>query len=247
MQPRFKEGTGSVGIRGLWGGLVLAALVALWHWTPGPVCGAVGGGSNTTTTFTTSTTHHTTYTRVDLEDLQADRTRIIAELDELPAIPIVYDQTFSDSPSSATVQAGILAAKAALEAAAAPRTVTFIGPTFVASAVNSNTVHTGDVLDHTTQTVSTTTSFGPGTILIGDDQSQTFFVQAGTININTNTHTESFVNQLYQTTVYHEATYPLDGEVEAVSIPTLSEWAQIGMVALLIGGGLLAIRRQTKG
>ncbi len=30
-------------------------------------------------------------------------------------------------------------------------------------------------------------------------------------------------------------------------IPTLSEWAQIGMAALLVGGGLLAIRRQAKG
>lgn len=28
-------------------------------------------------------------------------------------------------------------------------------------------------------------------------------------------------------------------------IPTLSEWAQIGMVALLVGGGLLAIRKRS--
>lgn len=31
---------------------------------------------------------------------------------------------------------------------------------------------------------------------------------------------------------------------EATSIPTLSEWAQLGMVALLVGGGLLALRRR---
>lgn len=30
----------------------------------------------------------------------------------------------------------------------------------------------------------------------------------------------------------------------STGIPTLSEWAQIGMVALLVGGGLLAIRRR---
>jgi len=32
----------------------------------------------------------------------------------------------------------------------------------------------------------------------------------------------------------------------ATAIPTLSEWAQIGMAALLVGGGLLALRRQRR-
>jgi hypothetical protein len=31
----------------------------------------------------------------------------------------------------------------------------------------------------------------------------------------------------------------------ATAIPTLSEWAQIGMVALLAGGGLLALRKRS--
>jgi hypothetical protein len=31
----------------------------------------------------------------------------------------------------------------------------------------------------------------------------------------------------------------------STSIPTLSEWAQLGMVALLMGGRLLAIRKRS--
>lgn len=37
------------------------------------------------------------------------------------------------------------------------------------------------------------------------------------------------------------------GKCKPAGIPTLSEWAQIGMAALLVGGGLLAIRRQANG
>jgi hypothetical protein len=33
----------------------------------------------------------------------------------------------------------------------------------------------------------------------------------------------------------------------ATAIPTLSEWAQIGMAALLVGGGLWAMRRRAEG
>lgn len=35
----------------------------------------------------------------------------------------------------------------------------------------------------------------------------------------------------------------LAGSPTPAGIPTLSEWAQIGMAGLLVGGGLLAIRR----
>jgi hypothetical protein len=42
-------------------------------------------------------------------------------------------------------------------------------------------------------TITSTTTFGPATILIGEDQSETFFVEAGTINVNTNTHTATFL------------------------------------------------------
>jgi hypothetical protein len=64
--------------------------------------------------------------------------------------------------------------------------------------------------------------------MIGEDQSQSFFVAAGTTNLNTNTHTETFLDVC-----------------DAAAIPTLSEWAQIGMAALLMGGGLLALCKRS--
>ena len=81
-----------------------------------------------------------------------------------------------------------------------------------------------------TNTSSTATAvLGPGTIMIGECQSQPFFVAAGTSNVNTNTHTETFVTCL--------ATGP-------DAIPTLSTWAMIAMVALMVAAGLLALRRR---
>ena len=44
----------------------------------------------------------------------------------------------------------------------------------------------------TNTSITTTTTFGPATILIGTDQSTTFFVAPGTTNVNVNTHTATF-------------------------------------------------------
>lgn len=82
-----------------------------------------------------------------------------------------------------------------------------------------------------TDTVTTTVALGPGTIATGDCQSQTFFVAAGTSNVNTNTHTETFV------TCAAAAPNP---------VPTLSTWALMAMVLLMVTGGLLALRRRPR-
>ncbi|MFN8018847.1 MAG: hypothetical protein U0P45_12080 [Acidimicrobiales bacterium] len=55
------------------------------------------------------------------------------------------------------------------------------------------------VEESTQESVTTDKSIGPATILIGEDQSVTYFVPAGTTNLNTNTHTETFVHTTYQT------------------------------------------------
>lgn len=39
---------------------------------------------------------------------------------------------------------------------------------------------------------------GPGVLLIGPDQLQTFFVPSGTVNTNINTHTDTFINPYFQ-------------------------------------------------
>ena len=144
------DGAGGRGVRGLWGGLVLAALVAAYWSMPAPVCGQ---GSSSNSTVTTSTSHHTS--------------------------------------------AGCPA--------------------------------------RTQDTVTVTVAFGPTTICIGNDGGDKtppncspgvlFTVAAGTENIDTNVHTETFV-------------------CDATAIPTLSEWAWIGMIGLLLAGGVLALRRR---
>jgi hypothetical protein len=215
------------GISGLWAALVLVGL-AVWSMQTGSVeaqCPPVGGGSST---VTTSTTSHSTHTRVD-----SFSTRITGRL---AMGTIVYDQTFPLPFSDPAVQQAVLDAKAALVAAAAPQVITIVGPTLLSSTV----MKTGEQVTGAQQSVTTTTTFGPATILIGEDQSQTFFVAAGTMNINTNTHTETFVNDLFLTT----QAYGLLA-VDARAIPTLSEWAQLGMAALLVLGGLAALRRRS--
>ena len=69
------------------------------------------------------------------------------------------------------------------------------------TATNSTTHHTSNEsppacqqvgTSRTETSVTTTTTIGPATIFVGEDQSVPFFVAAGTLNINTNTHTETF-------------------------------------------------------
>ena len=134
------SGTVGRGVRGLWGGLVLAVLVAAYWSMPAPVCGQGSGNI----TFTTSTSHHTS--------------------------------------AGCPARTGVT-------------------------------------------TVTTTSAIGPQTILIGEDQTVPFFVAAGMSNVNVNVHTETFV-------------------CDATAIPTLSEWAWIGMIGLLLAGGVLALRRR---
>jgi hypothetical protein len=82
---------------------------------------------------------------------------------------------------------------------------------------------------HFETSVTTTTTIGPATILIGENQSQTYFVPAGTQNINTNTHTESFAC--------------------TTSVPTLSGRALEYQTILLLAAGAIAwrFRRRASG
>ena len=87
-------------------------------------------------------------------------------------------------------------------------------------------------INHTETSVTTSVATGPGTIMIEACQLQTFLVAAGTSNVNTNTHTETFVDCL--------AAAPN-------AVPTLSEWAFLGMALLLTGFGVwqIAYRRRS--
>lgn len=167
---------------------------------------AVGGGGGPTNTFTTSTTEHETHTAVTGPASESSRTRVTAALDGA----IIHDETVTGGPTSAAVTAALARARSALEARGiAPASVT--GPATVSNSRDVQSTQVTSVLDRIETAVTTTLTFGPGVILIGPNQSQTFFVPAGTVNFNTNTHTEYFYNDVTTQTIVNNAHLQLSG------------------------------------
>jgi len=185
---------------------------------------AVGGGGTGNVTTTTSTTNSTTETgnKVYATDIHTYQTRVLG---------YIYDNQGNDAwpfngvtnhpPGSSEVNSLFNQARQAIRDAATNQAVmpgrcaslTIDPPVLTASSTSTSEVDTGqNVFNRNEVSVTTQTTFGPATILIGESQSQTFFVAAGTTNINTNTHTETFVDDLYQRTVQHNATYTIVGE-----------------------------------
>jgi len=68
-------------------------------------------------------------------------------------------------------------------------------------------VKVGEIVGRRGYTVTRAKSFGPATILIGEDQGQTCFVESGSVNVNTHTHVHEFITELFQAT---ELPPPLD-------------------------------------
>lgn len=174
------------------------------------------------TTFTTSTSSHTTLTRVD-QSIQVFQTRVLAVTDTFVE---AYDQAVSAAPGSAETNAAFEAARLALVAALVVESTTppndgsgviqTSPPSLVSSTQASQTVVITQ-LDHSQTSTTTTTTLGPATIFIGPDQSEAFTVVPGTQNINTDTHTESFVTETHRTTVTNAATYLLTGSYAPAS------------------------------
>jgi hypothetical protein len=185
--------------RGLLTALVLGGCVALL--SGGSAAGAPDGG---TTTTTTSTTHHDTHTRVDLTPVDAYETRVVAEAGGA----VVFERAFGAAPGAPAVVAAVGEARSALVAGGA---CSISGPVEEGAGSAAADAQVDEEFDHEETSVTTTTTFGPATILIGEDQSQVFFVAPGTTNVNVNTHTESFYDQLFQNTVTQEVTYRLTG------------------------------------
>ncbi len=183
-----------------------------------PAHAAVGGATNTTQTQTTSTTRHTTTTnqtnRVDVYE-----TTVLGYVYSDGAAGfhkvVLVDQTSSLSPSTTEIQTLVAntesAVNAALNGNVLPgRCASLSQETNVTQNASTDTQLTNT---QTAQQVSISTnlSIGPGTILIGEDQSQTFFVAQGTTNLNTNTHTETFVHNTYTATTTTETNYEVVG------------------------------------
>ena len=170
----------------------MALLVCASAWSVSPAGAAVGcGGGDVTNTCTTSWTAHTTVTEqtVEVEEYQ---TRVTAVLDGV----VVFDQTVNAAPGSPEVQA--LEAQAVAAVSGPGCSITGQGVTGSRSSTGSTV--TDQVAGRRDEPSPRKPSFGPATILIGEDQSQTYLVPAGVTNVNTNTHTETFVTRTTSTT-----------------------------------------------
>jgi hypothetical protein len=108
----------------------------------------------------------------------------------------VFDQTYALPYSDPTVQAAVAAAEAILAADNA----TFGAPVLTSTNTAPLGSQTADIVQPGpynqatgNTTVTTVNTFGPNTILVGDNQSDIFIVLAGQLDINVNTDIQYFI------------------------------------------------------
>jgi len=180
--------------------LCSALAAAGWlFFQPTPVAGQ---GGNTTTT--TSTTSHSTFTVLAPVNLTSRgySTQILGVLSNTAnaSNTTVFNVTVNSGLDLLEMRQQLELARQAVQAAhtQSGNQQLQISEAQLDSSqapVSATTTNNTDIFTGSLQSVTTETTFGPGTILIGPDQSQTFFVPPGTTNVNTNTHTESFFNR----------------------------------------------------
>ncbi len=175
-----------------------------------------GNAQTGSLTTTTSTTHHTTTTVVEQTN-QTDRgyrLTVRGIVVSGGAQEIVFEQTVDSALGLDGARDTIELARQAVLAAGAIRVepareiVGEVQPPATASQVE-------EVNRTQEDTVTSETTLGPATILVGEDLSETFMIAAGTVHINTNTHTETFVNQreVTTTTLTKTATFDVVGSL----------------------------------
>ena len=180
------------------------------------------GTINATTTNTSSTTQHETDIRIDLPDLLIvgpGGTTVLTSQQFLKKIVNGADRniiqwSLNKPLNDPKVQAALRAALSVMDGQK---------PAFPIGAVltlrdrkiststsstgspvtfnRSSSVMVGNVSLGTNTTVTNTVTVGPGTVLFGADMSQYFFLPAGNTNIDTNTHSENFYENLFRATV----------------------------------------------
>src|SRR5208282_4935029 len=158
------------------GGLLLSSLAAAaLLFAPGHANAAVGPPGTSNITQTTSTTDETTITNIT-----APGGGGVA-----PVVP-------GSGPLTSQLNQLLAGPNGAVIQSALNR-IGVLGPA-------TPTTFVGDTLVGTNTTVTTTGTIGPATIRIGVDQSQSFFVAAGTEDFNTNTDNQTFLDALYRST-----------------------------------------------
>jgi hypothetical protein len=161
-------------------------------------------------TCSVSTTNGTTHTSETLPG-----TTVVA-----PAQPVLTNQLqlALAGPNGAAIQAALA-------------NLGVLGPLSAATLIATQT--------HFETSVTQQLTTGPATILIGPDQSITFFVLPGTTNFNTNTHTQTFIHDIFQASrpLSNQGTNYLLGDLHTTFQTTLIDGSFQFMNVLLSRGG----------
>jgi hypothetical protein len=123
-------------------------------------------------------------------------------------VATVFDQTFSTAPNSAEVQAGVDRAVQAAQQATACR---IDPPALIGQSQSTASPRVGELPNHSEVAVTSTTTCGPARVRTGGDRAQTTVLLEDAVNVNVNTHTETFVDEVFQPTVTSSATYRVAG------------------------------------
>ncbi len=155
----------------------------------------------------------------------------------------VFDQTFALQFSDPTVQAAVTEADAILTADKA--TFGAPVPTSNITALESSLITdvTGTPVLDGNQIVTTTTTFGPATIFVGENQSEIFNVIAGQTDINVNANNEFDVPVSVITTNTDLTTqdYLINGATTTQGGGGTSSVPDSGSTLILLGVGLAGL------
>lgn len=200
----------------------LAGALLLFGAAGWPAYAATAGAGATNTTFTVTTSSHTTYhdTQVQVNNYNTRVLGLATWTGPGACNPFtnetVYDQSFQLPQSAQEVQQ---AYRDAIDAGTERLDSTGgRGQIHYSDNVQSNSSSTQDVREDSrtsTETVSTTVTVGPGTIIVGDlDSGGTpFEVLTGTTNFDTHIHTEFDVNRTVTTTTTTDTLWTVTSEL----------------------------------
>jgi len=216
--------------------LLLAAALAQAAIAPNPG-GAIVITNSTTSSYVTAQTTVTQQVNQYSTTLKAI----------LNGSQTVFQQTYAVAFSDPAVQAAVSTADAILTGDNASPSAP--AQTSTSTVLQSSQVSNGPIVQSTTATGNTTVTdtdtFGPATIMVGDNQSDTFTVLAGQEDVNVNTNNEYYAYQNVTTTNTYLTTqsYTISGTAAAVSAtPAPASWLLM-LTGLAVAGLLTWLRR----
>ena len=216
--------------------LLLAAALAQAAIAPNP-------GGKVVVTNSTSSSYVTVQTPVTQQVNQYSTTLKAI----LNGSQTVFQQTYTVAFSDPAVQAAVSTADAILTGDGASPSAP--AQTSTSTVLQSTQVSNGPIVQSTTatgnSTVTDTYTFGPATIMVGDNQSDTFTVLSGQEDVNVNTDTEYYAYQNVTTTNTYltTQTYTISGTAAAVSAtPAPASWLLM-LTGLAVAGLLTWLRR----